>query len=710
MLEAMQIVKGKTPYDTKRQGNAPMISRMPREMVLSSDYELIQKINSEYTNAWEANVWEQDSIIRAWRFYFGADGEQWDDKARKYKEEKSQRMAQYNMIRQKVQIFAGMLIADEYDFKYDPATGVRTTGVQALEDAYYCDKETCSYDYHYGLAIEDGVIHLGILEVVILKEFDYRGNIAFKRALPGRWITDPYWKTDDDRDCMKAWKQGHMTIKQLMETFKKLPSSPRFDAELQRLEKIGMDWTSSNISEYDIPSPSFKNAYHVIESHWVEKIHTKKLIAKNELGKWIPFPITDDNERLEAFAQENMIYDWKEGNATTVPYIDKIHHSEIICPELWPYNILEKGKPEVQIKGLPIIQFTTKRDISGRNMGKVQDLIDPQKDINYSQSKIWELIANQLGGGLVFDKRKLPNEKDQEEFEKHHNDTQRAWPINGPPEQFATHLRDASVNPELIRKTQEPFDYMDKSSGVSAAMESQTQNAGEPASLFAMKLKVNKIGTLTIEKRVKRLRERMAEAYYYQSMISYAGSERKFTSKDGKRMAILNEDIGGGMIKNNIEDIPRVSITISENESNLTKQLRDRAEVSSVLENMPPEYREPMAIAYGAIFKTTSIDEDTKERLKEAFSLEEIKARLASIAEINNSDAMSKQGELTSLQVGAQIKKVQEMINKTQQPPEELQEMVSDKQPQQQQQIEAPDMAQTGEPPQEENINIQEPL
>jgi hypothetical protein len=162
------------------------------------------------------------------------------------------------------------------------------------------------------------------------------------------------------------------------------------------------------------------------------------------------------------------------------------------------------------------------------------------------------------------------------------------------------------------------------------------------------------------------------------------------------------------MVKNNIEDIPRVSITISENESNLTKQLRDRAEVSAVLENMPPEYREPMAIAYGAIFKTTSIDEDTKERLKEAFSLEEIKARLASIAEINNSDAMSKQGELTSLQVGAQIKKVQEMINKTQQPPEELQEMVSDKQPQQQ--TEAPDMAQTGEPPQEENINIQEPL
>jgi hypothetical protein len=620
-------------------------------------------------------------------------------------------MAQYNMIRQKVSIFAGMLIADEYDFKYDPATGVRTTGVEALENAYYCDKETCGYDYNYGLAIEDGVIHVGILEVVILKEYDYRGNIAFRRALPGRWITDPYWKTDDDRDCMKAWKQGHMTIKQLMETFKKLPSSPRFDAELQKLEKQGMDWTQGNINEYDTPSPSFKNAYHVIESHWVEKIHTKKLIAKNETGEYVAFPITNDNERLEAFAEANMVYDWKEGNAFTVPYIDKIHHSEIICPELWPYNILDKGKPEVQIKGLPIIQFTTKRDISGRNMGKVRDLIDPQKDINYSQSKIWELLANQLGGGLVYDKRRLPNEKDQENFEKHHNDASEVWGVTGDPSSFAAHLRDASVNPELIRKTSEPFEYADRISGVTAAMESQTQGAGEPASLYAMKLKVNKIGSLTIDRRVKNLRGRMAEAYYNQAMITYAGVERKFTSKDGKKMAILNEDIGGGMVKNKIDDLPRVSISISESQNNLSKQLRDRAEVSAVLENMPPEYREPMAIAYSAIFETTSISEETKEKLKEAFSLEEIKARLTSIAEIANASASAKQGELTTIQITAQIEKVVAMLDKTNQAPQETPEMVSEQEPQiPQQQTEPADMAQTGEPVPEESINIQEPL
>jgi hypothetical protein len=693
-------------------GAGSMVSRFPREMVKSSDFEIIRKIKNEFKNAWEANVWEQDSLIQAWKFFFGAEGEQWDQKAKLYKEEHRQRMAQYNMIRQKVATFSGMLIADEYDFKYTPKNGVKTTGIEALENAYYCDKETCDYDYHYGLAIEDGVIHLGILEVVIVKEFDYRGNIAFKRALPGRWVVDPYWKTDDDRDCMKAWKQGHMTIKQLEETFKKLPNSPEFDAEKQRLEKIGMDYTRKEIYGYDIPFPNFKNTYQVIESHWVEKVHTEKIIAKNVDGQWVAFPVTEDNERLQAFAEENCVLDWQD--AHTVPYVDKIHHSAIICPELWPYQLLDTGKPEVQIKGLPIIQFTTKRDIAGRNQGKVRDMIDPQKDMNYSKSKRWELIANQLGGGLVYDKRKFPNEKDQEDFEKHHNDVSRAWGVNGNPNELSTHIRDPQVNPEYQRQGEEAFEILDRITGVSAAADARGQGAGEPASLFAMKLKVNKMGTLTIDRRVKRFVYRMAEAYFNQANITYAGAERKFTSNDGKKESILNEDIGGGYTKNKVEDIPRVSVSISESPNNLTKQMRDRAEVSAVVEGMPPEYREPLAIAYGALFETTSLNDEKKQAIGDALKLEEISARLAKMAEMSNTIASGKQGELMTIQLTEQIKKIESMINE--QMPKETPEMISEPGPEPQnmetpQNIEAPpEDSQMAQPAQEEIPNLQEPL
>lgn len=690
------------------KGTAPMTARMPRQMVNSSDYELIRKIKSEYSNAWEAHREDQESLITAWRYYFGAEGEQWDEDARKYKEERDQRIAQYNIIKQKVGVFTGMIIADEYDFKYDPINGTRTSGIEALENAYYCDKETCHYDDNYNLMIEDGVVHLGILEVGVTNEFDPRGNICFKRAVPGRWVVDPYWKTDDDRDCMKAWKQGSMTIQQIIETFKNLPPSEKFDAELTRLKQLGMDWTAPDIDEYDYPFPLFRNAYHVIEYHWVEKIKKKRLIARDVAGNFVPFPVTEDVEALEKFAQEHGILDWKEGNAGCHDYHDKVHYSSIICPELWPYDLLEYGKPEIQVKGLPIIQFTLKRDISGRNMGMVRDLIDPQKDINYSQSKISELLANALGGGTTYNKNILPDESDQEDFEKNHNDPTRAWGLEGDPNNFTSHLRDAQINPELIRQIGQSFENADRLSGVSAAMQSQTEGANEPASLFAMKLKVNKIGTLTIDKRVKRVRERMAECYFWQAQLTYAGAERKFSTRDGKYEAILNEELGNGYTKNDVTELPRSSVTISENENNLTKQMRDRADIAAVLESMPPEYLEAKAIAIGELFNTTSLPEEQKQQIQEALLLERIKAKLALITEIKNMDSVGKQAELASIQAEAQIEKLSGVLAQMQQPQAETgaPPMIT----QEPSSIPAPPDVSQPEQGQEVSTNINEPL
>jgi len=38
-------------------------------MIRSNDYELMRKITTEYTNAWEAHRREQESLIIAWKQY-----------------------------------------------------------------------------------------------------------------------------------------------------------------------------------------------------------------------------------------------------------------------------------------------------------------------------------------------------------------------------------------------------------------------------------------------------------------------------------------------------------------------------------------------------------------------------------------------------------------------------------------------------------------
>jgi len=642
---------------------APFVSRLPRAE-LNSDTELIRKVRYQWDNAWHANEWEFAQVLDTWKMYFGAIGEQWDEEARRYKIERHMRVAQYNIIRTKMHTFTGMIAADEYDGKYDPIYGTRNSGIQALEFAYETEKELMGYADQYWQIILDGAVHVGTMEITKSYKKDYRGNIAFIRCLPARWITDPYWKTNDIYDCMLGWKQGHMTLQSLKDMAQTLPHSARFDSAYKKSLLQGVNWSEPQIDEYDSPHPTFLDSYHVIEQHEVIEIKKKRLIARNPEGDWVPFPVTESNEELEHFAMQNGITDFQDG-AKVVPYHDRVSTLIRICPELWPNTVLAKGKPEIQVKGLPICQFTCDKDIAGRNMGKVNDLIDPQKDFNNAKSKRQEFLAAAQGGAVIYNRNRMPDEADQENFEKNHNDTLQSFGLDGSPKDFMARVSDKQPSPDLVRETPETFDIIDRISGVSAAMSSQTQSANEPARLFEMKLKINKIGTLPIDKRVKMMRIWMYQSYFFQAQISHAGPERQFTSRDGNQKAVLNQRLPDGTIRNKVDEIPLSSVTLSESPGNLTRQLRDKAEIAAMLEAVPKEYREAIAIMVGEAFKTMNLSEDKKEAIEQAIAIERAKARIQSMQEIagavagtENANVATLQAKMTGMQLEQQLKQI----------------------------------------------------
>lgn len=641
----------------------PMVNKIPKAY-MSSDYEVIRRVRSEYDSAWKARDFEFTQTIDCWKMYFAAQGEQWDDDARRYKTERHLRVAQYNIIRDKVRTMVGMLASDEYDGRYDPTTGKRNSGIEAIEFAYDTDKELMDYDNEYWQVILDGCIHVGTLEARIMTEKDWRGRIAFVRVLPGRWITSPYWKTNSIYDCMKGWKQGHVTATELVNIFPDIPMTPKLEQAIKKEKQQGMDYTRPSLNEYDTPFPTFLDTYHVIEEHWIEEIHKKRIVGRSPDGRWIPFPITDDNETLEYFAITHGITDWQNG-AQLVPYTDRIAHMDRICTDLLPTDLAGSGKPEIQIKSIPICQFTFDRDFSGRNQGMVNDLIDPQKDINYAKSKRQELMASALGGAIIYNRTKMPDEGDQRDFEANSNDPTRAWGIDGDISNFMQRVADKSVPPELFRESEEPFSIVDRISGVSAAMSSRTQGANEPASLFSMKLKVNKVGTLPLDKRIKMLRVWMYQSYFLQAQITYSGDERCFTSMDGKREEVLNERLPDGSIRNKVDELPLCSVTIQESEGSLSRQMRDRAEITAMLEAIPKEYREPVAIMIDQAFTTMDLSDDKKEMVKQAMQIEIAKARIASMSEIakliaegKGAQAQGLQAELMGLQLEQQLRQI----------------------------------------------------
>jgi hypothetical protein len=648
----------------------PHISSMPRKLVTSSDHEEVRRIRAEYQRAWEADYKEYTELVNDWKMYFGWPGEQWDEDAIRYKEEHGQRAAQYNIIRPKLNIFHGSIVSDEYDFKYTPIDRRRTTAIKAVEDAYYCDKEECSYDYYYSLTILDGCIHVGVMEQVVTSKFDPRGNIAFVRRDPGRIVFDPYWTTDNDWDCLSAWKWGFVTVPMLKAMYQKLPSSPKLDEEIKHLKKMGMAWDELTMGDAMVPFPSRQHAYHIIDAHWLEEVRKKRIIARGADGRWVPFPVTDDNELLEQFAQRIGVEDWQNG-AQVVPYTDRIHHQATVCWDLFPDKFLEYGKPEVQPNRLPYYQFTCSRDLSGRNMGLVGPLKDPQLDINYNKSKMQTLLAHSLGGAAVYDKTRIPDESDQQDFEQNRNDPERSFGLNGPVNGFMDHTSSAEVPQAVINQTAEAFDNSNQVVNVTPAMESMSQGSSEPASLYAMKLRQSKTGSRTVDDRVKYLREQMAVGYFEQARISYAGAERHFTSKDGKREAVFNVILPDGSILNKIDAIPRCSVSIEEAPNNLSRQLRDRSEVAAVLEAIPPEYREHISILIDKLIKTTALSQTMKGEIEEATEIERIKARVMSMTEIKKMLAESGMAEASIIQTQMQIDQLTTALQQRQQQQEQ---------------------------------------
>lgn len=652
--------------DAPKVMNVPNIGKMPRAY-MSSDFEVVRRVRLQYNNAWQAKEWEFTQILECWKMYFGAMGEQWDDDARRYKTERHMRVAQYNLIREKVRTMVGMLASDEYDGRYDPVDGVRNSGVEALENAYYCDKELMNYDEEYWQVILDGACHVGYMGIKIDDTKNWQGNIAFVRDPVWAWITDPAWLSNNIYHCMVAWKQGHASAQQILAMNPEMEDNEKVRTAIKREKELGRNWTRPAIENYDSAFPTFIDSYHVVEEHWVEEINKKRIIARvmqDDGPHWIPFPVTNDNELLERFAQANGVTDWQDG-AQVVPYKDRILHLDRICPDLSPTKPIASGKPEIQIKCVPVYPFTFDKDIAGRNMGMVNDIIDPQKDLNYSKSKRQELLASAQGGAPVYNKQMMPDETDQKEFESNHNDPTRAWGVDGDPRTFMTRVADKQYPSELVRESEEPFQIIDRISGVSAAASARTQSSNEPASLFSMKLQVQKMGTLPLDKRIKMMRTWQYQSYFFQAQISYANDERMFTSRDGTRSTILNERLPDGSILNKVDEIPLCSVTISETEGSLNRQLRDRAEIAAMLQAIPKEYGEPIAIMIGQAFKTMNLSEDKKAAVEQAMAIEIAKARINSVTQIAQSMAAKEgakaqglQAEIMGVQLEQQLRQI----------------------------------------------------
>lgn len=630
--------------------------------VASSDFEKISTIDRECTEALRADEKGRSRSYRNWKYYFGVDGGQWKDETKAKLNLLNRHANQFNVIAPKVDSMAGALVQEEFDLDWKPDDGEKNSLTESIKTVYYSDKDLCDYEKNVEEVILDGLIYEGILKVGMSDRYNPLKNICFKRCIPGYVVKDPYWISNDDKDLERAWEFFHVHPEEVADIYG--VSNEFIDAKIKNLRRQGLSYEQFTRNPDELARLNMKGDFiRLIEFHYIKKISTSRIMGK-KLGspRFLNFPITDDRDRLIKFMEENLIDPMTLREA---PYTDRIHNVCTVSPEYSKLKILEKGVSKVQIKRLPYLIFSANRAM-GQSKGLVDDMIDVQDTINKRESKLTELISTSQGGGKLVNKDLIKGRVAQQRFKERVNDPSYVEFVEGDElsKEKSIHYINSNQYPsQIVDQIARMYETMDKVSKVPAAMEAMSQHSNESGALFDMKLQVARMNTITIVNRIKSLRKRMAEAYFYQFSLAYNGLERPFTRRDnGDRVVlnqrVFNEEDGKLYIKNRPSEIPRCHVVLTESRSSPNRKIRDRV-VYSELYNLStktnPEYS---PIFFELLIRTLDLDEEQEQKVNEVALLQKVRNRVKAKADISSLVAQMKQSDLAGMQFDLETQKL----------------------------------------------------
>jgi hypothetical protein len=653
-----------TLYDKTKPAN-PYVMKIGLKS-LGSNAEKVFLVENEFQEALRAHTEDMNLMYETWDAYFSINNGQWErSKLLKLKAEDRDARS-FDIIGPKVDTLAGSLIAELPDMDWLPIEGGRTSLTESLRESWYDDKELTNSEYELMLAIRDGLVHIGWVQLVECRKYG-KPVIGLKRIMPGFFIPSAYWIQESDRDMEVGFKTGYLTPDQLKFKFK--AKSVEIDEAIRLIRTRGHQELPSNA--YDMRRRyigRIADHYQVIEKHWVDHVETSRLVGAkidNNTGnvKFVPFPITTDRQQLEHFAAVNEV-EWE--TVEEVPYTDDIHRVDTIVPDLDRSIVLEDGgKSKLQPKGLPFYHFTTSR-FNGRNKGVVAAMLDPQRTINERESLVTELISKANGGSDLVDENIFKDDKDRERFIKNSNkpgykhfgdfsQSKHGTPVI----KVGSNQYPSQVLDQIDRMWQTVFPMVSR---VSDSMSAITES-GKSGVLFDREIQINRIGNLLMDKGIKRLMDHIGEGYYFQYPITYAGIEREITSRDGGRKIKINEryvdDSGRPMIKNAVAHMPLCKTLVTESTSSATYQMRYRFIYNDLLKEINPETNlEHYNFVFNKFMATLDLPEKDKAELEALNRMMETKSKMRFVQDITGIHAGTKVASLEAANADMQLMQI----------------------------------------------------
>ncbi|MFA5166801.1 MAG: hypothetical protein WC449_05950 [Candidatus Paceibacterota bacterium] len=635
----------------------------------SSDADLATTVIAELDKALEVQKDDFDRGVKAWRRYFPINYGKWDPEALKVLQEEYRQPVQIDISSPRVDTLAGSLVSDLPDPTWIPVKGQKSLLTESIAQTWYTDRDLYNYETTMLLIFRDGLVHCGDLGFVEDYKF-HTPRIKLERIMHGFLVWEPYWLSDDDRDAEVVYRVGYLNPAKIVRKYHhKTDELNKAIAEYKR-DKSGYP-TDIEEQQKNKTLGKVGDEFQVIEKHYLEHIKTTRLIGRREgQEELIPFPINKEQAYLEAFADVNQI-DWT--TVFTDTYEDKISYVTTVCRELPTVAIQAEAKNKVQVNGLPYHHFTARR-WAGKNMGIQASIDDVEDIINKRESMINEHISKASGGSDLVNENLFPDPQKRQNWVKNKNKSGHAEfvdldSVKNVIQKIVPTQHSISAQDQISRMYEQVLPLVSRVSEALASMSESTDSG----ILFERKFQMNMIANTLMNRNIRQFINNVAESYFYQWQITYAGYEHEVVFRDGKTALKLNQRRGNQTF-NDVSTVPRCRVVTAENTKSQTYQMRWRSVWAEMLEKIDPNVGNGIALPYWLaalknFFETIDKKDEDREGLKVIDDMMAMISRLRLISEATTLQTGIQGNTLQSAQIDMQMQAILQQMQVMQKQP-----------------------------------------
>lgn len=448
-----------------------------------------------------------------------------------------------NMVQGIVDTVVGHLVQSPIDIKLSNTRPQDKMDVNVMQTLYDIDESNGAWEPKFQQFITDGLIHSGWLQILPVEDFDVRGNVGMECIDPAHLFADPYWISNDIRDCRFVYKCTWMTAKQIKVFYD--TKAPAVEQAIEAFEH----YTNANpsmirqlfdrsVEFYDTEDDKYK----VVDYHYLEDCHEPVIVdtyTGEELSKE---ELPEETHDMELKPLQMWLNIHKPKRYTV--FNRKIQKAKFVtfCPGLGLDFVLEAGDYPYQMGHLPFFRWCY-HNVYGEPLGLVDLLIDVQQILNKRESQITKILNMKTAANWALESDAFGADTARiKDFERRINRTGQTFVVEPGTNSQAKikPLFDNTPLTDLRSQTQSLMDYMQRVSNVTPAMQGQLQSKQETGVLYEQMQSQSFTVLETLVSSLKQFKKQFARAYIYSALEQYGEDPRVLYDTYSEKNIALN--------------------------------------------------------------------------------------------------------------------------------------------------------------------------